>query len=1776
MTFGQSFPTGAPITANMSATLAAANENGAAVEAVSTSLTETFINVVDFGNVANAVAPNLYETLTEPQTNNLLVSTEDISVSPWTSNLTSTITPNAGVAPNGTFTADRLQTSTNGAGKFQGGRTLVANQVYTYSIYLKDNGGASKLARLAIGGGAFGGGADRSLVFDTSTGAFSSVAAEITAFSAVQDANGWWRAQLTFLCVAGGTTGAVIVYGHTGTCDFLVWGAQLEAGSVATPYVAAGAGFVSRAAHGLTASQAISAAVASYLMNTLTEPATTNLFTVTEGPNVWTTATSTFTQVHGVANAPNGTPTATTITTIAGPDQRAQRNITVPADNQSYVFSLHIRKETTPGKTVQLRFGFSGGANNGLLFNTFTGALVGGPPAVYGILDLGGWWRVWLGATNTGFTTMFHEVYPTAGGVDPGGATMDVWGPQTEIGNVPSPYFARAGNSQPRIAHGLLASTAIAAALKGTLGTVKNWLTCSDMTGASAGTPGILPAHWGWNSSVGGITFGVSDVGTEFGLPYIEVTMNGTPTISNFFQLLFEGGSAIPAAQGQIWTTSAGVRLVGGSTANISAFSLLINETNSSGAFLSGASTPFTLTSAMSRASSTRTLISATTAFTLSGLNMSLTAGQPINITFRIYAPQFEIGSAFTTFVPTTNGPASAALLGDPATKNFVKNSVMKGAAPGSPGTQPTGWNSVQLNGGLSYQILATGIGFNDMPFVRYRFFGTATGPFTEAIIPALNNDAPANPGETWTASIYAAHVAGTPPTNGYSIVIIPRDAAGTSLPSGATVSLGALSATPQRVSATVRNIPDATCTQVTFKLQMGGNLNDVVDFSVDVYAPQLEKNPTPSAWVPTGLEGTVAGSNNASALGDWMRGQTYDRTSTLSKMLADFTKTNLCTNFNAKPTALTNVTPAGDVNAVVSVVNDLATIQADPVLSVYFQQGLLNGNVYKIDNTAGTGNAWAIIGGNAGSIASGTISAFMRGGTGSIILEDFSANKGFVGSATYTRVSSVVPVNGPNRKLAVLAGAGQVVYFILNQLEVDGLTDPIVTAGATGSRTGTPLLATLASALAATGQLGQRTNSILDNSIGTTGWTYTNSFGLAWSKVGAGVEFGLSYVEVRIAGTALSTNFLNIETCTFGNIACVPGQTWTRSMWLRKTAGSFANINTLVISTAMKTAGGTYASELHSNPSILGMGNSDLGSRFVTTGNVPAGSAAFLTPLIQINFSAGAVIDLTFRIYNDQLERGDAATAPITTAGTAVSIGSAETLLSFLGSNAILRPDAIDTWTQSHVAVTKGQPDPNGGNSAFLVTADGVGLSFLNSPLILTPNDIMGRQVTRSVVAKAGTSNNLIFEVLGNGSILFNLSNGTVSGLAGGSPNVSRGMNSLGNGWYLCWATFTFPIGGMGGWYIDAYGFGLAGKSLYLFQPQVTLGSALLPYQGGSSLGNVANALLSRLQKMLGSRQTTNLMGFTQGGFVNWGHGTGLSFTEQAGIAPDGSNTATLVTTDASVSTWMNNGASATIAGATYTASIFVKNLTVASNRSFQVQVGDGPSLNCAYAQFNMDTGALIQVGANGSGVVQDWGSEDWGNGWFRFWVSGYIAGTNSTMLASRATNGQVSTYMIWGAQFEIGGTPSEYQARFGAASVPARAATNMAAATALVVQISAAMLNTPLAVITPTTSATLALALSLSETFAKMTVGSNAAMALSGSILQTLSKLGEALSAPLAITANLTQTTRKLSPLTWVRAGAQRFRRILFKARTPRGGTLSTEGGVSLMTEGGQNLVP
>lgn len=181
------------------------------------------------------------------------------------------------------------------------------------------------------------------------------------------------------------------------------------------------------------------------------------------------------------------------------------------------------------------------------------------------------------------------------------------------------------------------------------------------MQGAVAGSPGTLPTNWGNTGSTNGLTRTIVGTGTENGLPYIDYRFSGTPTGTGSIGITFDSSTAITTANGETWSRSMFLQLVGGSKTNLtSIINWLVPYTSTPSALTAHATNVLANVDAtQARVSTTHTLALPTVAYVQHALLVGYTSGAAIDVTLRIAAPQLERGAGATAPILTSGAAAS-------------------------------------------------------------------------------------------------------------------------------------------------------------------------------------------------------------------------------------------------------------------------------------------------------------------------------------------------------------------------------------------------------------------------------------------------------------------------------------------------------------------------------------------------------------------------------------------------------------------------------------------------------------------------------------------------------------------------------------------------------------------------------------------------------------------------------------------------------------------------------------------------------------------------------------------------------------------------------------------------------------------------------------------------------------------------------------------------------------------------------------------------------------
>lgn len=193
------------------------------------------------------------------------------------------------------------------------------------------------------------------------------------------------------------------------------------------------------------------------------------------------------------------------------------------------------------------------------------------------------------------------------------------------------------------------------------------WAPMNAVTNSSGlgGSDNTIPTGW---YLAGGNGIGLQVVGygdsPTMGAKYVDIRCVGTNALGTgtFPALqLTPGGSRPSAILGQQWSAAFNMQLLADAMGNVASLDLRaeIQETNS-GVYLARAAVSFTASDLATgaRRSVTRLLNNPSTNQVSLFCVLTVAAGQSVDFTFRIWAPQFELGPVSREFIPTSSGPA--------------------------------------------------------------------------------------------------------------------------------------------------------------------------------------------------------------------------------------------------------------------------------------------------------------------------------------------------------------------------------------------------------------------------------------------------------------------------------------------------------------------------------------------------------------------------------------------------------------------------------------------------------------------------------------------------------------------------------------------------------------------------------------------------------------------------------------------------------------------------------------------------------------------------------------------------------------------------------------------------------------------------------------------------------------------------------------------------------------------------------------------------------------
>ena len=158
---------------------------------------------------------------------------------------------------------------------------------------------------------------------------------------------------------------------------------------------------------------------------------------------------------------------------------------------------------------------------------------------------------------------------------------------------------------------------------------------------------------------------------------------------------------------------------------------------------------------------------------------------------------------------------------------------------------------------------------------------------------------------------------------------------------------------------------------------------------------------------------------------------------------------------------------------------------------------------------------------------------------------------------------------------------------------------------------------------------------------------------------------------------------------------------------------------------------------------------------------------------------------------------------------------------------NILLQSNSFDTfpWRNANAIPTSGQSGYDGSNNAWLLQANTTGQNFRYYDISVSS------VYTISIYAKAGTTNWFFFYAVSGGGAWFDLGNGVVGTKQSGV--VSSSIESVGDGWYRCSATYNGSLSSMRIYLSDGNGNvnATTGANIYIQDAMMNQGMVAYPY---------------------------------------------------------------------------------------------------------------------------------------------------------------------------------------------------------------------------------------------------------------------------------------------------------------------------------------------------------
>jgi hypothetical protein len=385
--------------------------------------------------------------------------------------------------------------------------------------------------------------------------------------------------------------------------------------------------------------------------------------------------------------SPIGTQTADLFVFSATSGRRITQDVT-SFPYQILTYSVYIKMITGTGLSFLIR-NTTKGNNIASSFFTWNGTNLitsGSNPAItpQSVTFIGdGWYRVSMTIPSVGFglagsfvsigDTLTFYMYGGNATSDTTDCSMYLWGSQVNAGSTALDYYSNDTSAPvygPRFDYdpvtlnplGLLIEEPVTNLIRNSIANGAS--SSTGTTSINSGT-GTIPSFYTFTTPVTGLTGNVAAVGTESGLSYCDFRIFGTPGSTGNVLLTFD--SSMTVAPSNRVVRSSYLKISGGSSSGIQLRSEM-DWSNAAG-FVGKTSDVITLDSAalLTRRYQANVAIPATPTDINSVnfyLSLGVTSGTPVDLTFRVAAPQVELTQGnlqrnATSFVPSATAATS-------------------------------------------------------------------------------------------------------------------------------------------------------------------------------------------------------------------------------------------------------------------------------------------------------------------------------------------------------------------------------------------------------------------------------------------------------------------------------------------------------------------------------------------------------------------------------------------------------------------------------------------------------------------------------------------------------------------------------------------------------------------------------------------------------------------------------------------------------------------------------------------------------------------------------------------------------------------------------------------------------------------------------------------------------------------------------------------------------------------------------------------------------------